>query len=153
MNTQNVRTGSASKNEKLEKRISRSKKTQKTRDGRRGLLYTSDGAAARAFLSLRSLQARTSLVGQAAFAYRKPRFFRPSRPQNPPVLRERKRLVLPVHKPLSPPPTVQGVTHYTLQGKVVCQMERCPLWKPLPRNPGFIGCFQPAGSFPSGLLL
>ena len=38
-----------------------------------------------------------------------------------------------------------------LAGKIVCQGRLCLLWIPPPRNPGFFGFFQPAGSFPSGL--
>ena len=35
------------------------------------------------------------------------------------------------HRPPFPPSaTTAGITHYTLLRKVVCQMGRCPLWKP-----------------------
>lgn len=80
-------------------------------------MYTSDGSSGIAFLSLRSIQAFLDFDGQTAFADQKLRFFPAFRPQNLPVLRCRKRLVLPRHKPPSPPLTVQGVTHYTLQAK------------------------------------
>ena len=70
----------------------------------REFLYTSCGADARAFLSLRSIQARTSFVGQAGFASHKPLCFRPSGLQTPPVLRRQKVLALPRRKPPSPPP-------------------------------------------------
>ena len=32
--------------------------------------------------------------------------------------------------PFPPSATPAGITHYTLLRKVVCQMGRCPLWKP-----------------------
>ncbi|EFY04029.1 hypothetical protein HMPREF9443_02008 [Phascolarctobacterium succinatutens YIT 12067] len=36
----------------------------------------------------------------------------------------------------------ERITHYTLLRKVVCQMGRCPLWKP----PQQTGAMHPAGS-------
>ena len=126
------------------------KKTQKTRDEGREFLYTSCGPAAHAFLPLRSIQAHTASAGQAGFASHKPLCFRPSGLQTPPVLASPK-------GPCAAPPQAPSVAarrrRYNtldLASKIVCQGRLCPLWIPLPRNPGFFGFFQPAGSFPSG---
>ena len=149
--THNARNRRSSKIEKREMRWHRRKKTQKTKDEGRGFLYTSCGPAAHAFLPLCSIQAHTASAGQAGFASHKPLRFRPSGLQTPPALASPK-------GPCAAPPQAPSVAarrrRYNtldLASKIVCQMGRCPLWKPLPRNPGFTGCFQPAGSFPSGL--
>ena len=110
------------------------RKTRATKDGRRGFLYTSCGPAANAFLPLRSIQAHADSAGQAGFASHKPLRFRPSGLQIPPVLASPKG---PCAAPSQAPSVAARRRRYNtldLAGKIVCQMERCPLWKPLPRN-------------------
>ena len=126
------------------------RKTRATKDGRRGFLYTSCGPAANAFLPLRSIQAHADSAGQAGVASHKPLRFRPSGLQTPPVLASPKG---PCAAPSQAPSVAARRRRYNtldLASKIVCQGRLCPLWIPPPRNPGFIGCFQPAGSFSSG---
>ena len=120
----------------------------KTRDGGRELLYTFCSPAAHAFLPLRSIQAHADSAGQAGFASHKPLRFRPSGLQIPPVLASPKG---PCAAPSQAPSVAARRRRYNtldLASKIVCQGRPCPLWIPLPRNPGFFGFFQPAGSFP-----
>ena len=110
-----------------------------TKDG--SFLYTFFGPAVHAFLPLRSIQAHAASDGQAGFASHKPLHFRPTGLQIPPVLASPKG---PCAAPSQAPSVAARRRRYNtldLAGKIVCQGRPCPLWIPLPRNPGFFGFF------------
>lgn len=70
-------------------------------------------------------------------------------PQNPPVLLPLETVCLAWDSPFPASAVAKGITHYTFQRKIVCQVELRPLWIPLPRATLF-----PFGyPMPTGMLL
>ena len=89
----------------------------------------------------RAVYTSASFSGQSDFASQKSCICVTLVSQNPPVLLPQKSVCQPLSartadgeaSPFPASAGSKGITHYTLQSKIVCQGGRCPLWIPLPR--------------------